>query len=816
LRSCFPKSTKSSKTAPELPRTSIFARRPGAPETAGDELSQIDAEIEEMKAWMQSRGSEITRLYSARQVVEQRGTIRKDYTVARDRGGTVLPPVARPVRKRHVDHHLWSVFARPGRRDEAHAASKASTSAAGRLGQGFDHEDPGPDLASYPLSQVPDEAAPIVRALLPPTRTSSIACSMIRRGRADTPFVTITAVHHRRRRHRPRRRTPRAQPGSPLRGSRRAGLPHRGPEARREEVRSPGRQGPGARWTSRSSASTPRASSSTSWACPASSWRAPTPKPRPTSTARRRARSAFILGATNRNLPSFKITYISILKRFYESGVEEINGHKLFNISGRAYDEAYAWLKQVGVMDVIDEHIADYQSGASPSIDKTVDEVTIKFLDTWQMEAGLKTFPQAVADVMKFESDEGAEFDLTVDEWLEWAYGVSYAEARDKAKSLGISIIWDCERARTPEGYYQIQGGIEYAISKSLAVAPFCDIIWMETKTADLADAVEFRRSDSRRSSRTRCWRTTCRRRSTGTRPACRRRNAPVPGRARQAGIRLQLHHLRRPPGRRLGGRGIRDGCSKKTACWRWRACSASCACSNSPYKTPQTLRRRTALDGALMASTGRTATTKAMGKGSTQFQHLVQTEVPPKLLEDWLDKWSAHYKIGGKLRVKLRPHTAGAELLDLNVYDESGEKLADVVFATIQDRRDRCILSVRDQNTYKMDFRQKRLMTLLHLFLVHRYKAVWVHYVSPTDDNEKQAKRMQAMSIYSEVNTEIGHIIVATVNTATLKELLDPKADHLTVCGPTIAPWRQMAPITSSTEWSGPSRSFSAMKASK
>src|SRR6185295_6101896 len=27
-------------------------------------------------------------------------------------------------------------------------------------------EDPGPDLASYPLNQVPDEAAPIVRALL--------------------------------------------------------------------------------------------------------------------------------------------------------------------------------------------------------------------------------------------------------------------------------------------------------------------------------------------------------------------------------------------------------------------------------------------------------------------------------------------------------------------------------------------------------------------------------------------------------------------------------------------------------------------------
>ena len=32
--------------------------------------------------------------------------------------------------------------------------------------KGSTSEDPGPDLASYPLSQVPDEAAGIVRALL--------------------------------------------------------------------------------------------------------------------------------------------------------------------------------------------------------------------------------------------------------------------------------------------------------------------------------------------------------------------------------------------------------------------------------------------------------------------------------------------------------------------------------------------------------------------------------------------------------------------------------------------------------------------------
>ncbi len=62
---------------------------------------------------------------------------------------------------------------------------------------------------------------------------------------------------------------------------------------------------------------------------------------------------------------------------------------------------------------------------------------------------------------------------------------------------MGVNVIWDCERARTPEGYYLIQGGIEYAIAKSLAVAPYCDLIWMETKTANLPDAKRIRRRHS-------------------------------------------------------------------------------------------------------------------------------------------------------------------------------------------------------------------------------------------------------------------------------------------------------------------------------
>ncbi|MCA9808696.1 MAG: isocitrate lyase, partial [Candidatus Dadabacteria bacterium] len=193
----------------------------------------------------------------------------------------------------------------------------------------------------------------------------------------------------------------------------------------------------------------------------------------------------------------------------------------------------------------------------------------------------------------------------------------------------------------------------------------------------------------------------------------------------------------------------------------------------DSPYRTPQTLVGGPRLDGALAASSGRTATTVAMGKGSTQVQHLVETEVPPRILEDWLELWSEHYGIPGKLTVKLRPHTAGSELLELSVLDDMKNKLANVIFSTIHDRWGSNFISIRDQNTFDDKLRQKRLMTLIHLFLIHRYKGVSIHYVSPTDDNQKQAQGMKALGIYDEVNTEVGHIIVARVNADRIKELL-------------------------------------------
>jgi len=193
-----------------------------------------------------------------------------------------------------------------------------------------------------------------------------------------------------------------------------------------------------------------------------------------------------------------------------------------------------------------------------------------------------------------------------------------------------------------------------------------------------------------------------------------------------------------------------------------------------SPYRTPQSYVGGPRSDAALMASTGRTATTNAMGKGSTQFQHLIQTEVPPKYLEEWLEIWTKQYKIKDTLRVDLKPHRAGSELLELKILESSGEVVANVIFATLHDRKEQQMLSVRDQNNFNAEYRKKRLMTLSLLFLIHRYAAVSMHFVSPTEDNEKQALGMQNLGIFGEVTTEIGQIIVAAVNSKHVKELLN------------------------------------------
>lgn len=45
---------------------------------------------------------------------------------------------------------------------------------------------------------------------------------------------------------------------------------------------------------------------------------------------------------------------------------------------------------------------------------------------------------------------------------------------------------------RTSEGFYNIRGGLDYAIARARAYAPYADLLWCETKTPDVGQAREF------------------------------------------------------------------------------------------------------------------------------------------------------------------------------------------------------------------------------------------------------------------------------------------------------------------------------------
>ncbi|MEP6667392.1 MAG: isocitrate lyase [Nocardioidaceae bacterium] len=412
------------------------------------------------------------------------------------------------------------------------------------------------------------------------------------------------------------------------------------------------------------------------------------------------------------------------------------------------------------------------------SVEGMLDAIDTRYAEIWQAEAGLTTYGDAVADLLGSRIGEGESFQMTVEEWRTFARGASFSEVRARSESLGIVVSWDPELPKTPDGYYQVQGGIDYAIAKSLAAAPFADLLWMETKTADLADARRFAEAIhatypdkmlAYNLSPSFNWDTT------GLRDDEMRR---FPDELGKLGF---VFNFITYGGHQIDGLAAEEFATalREDGMLALARLQRKFRLLESPYRTPQSLVGGDRLDAALLAASGGTAATKAMGKGSTQHQHLVVTEVPTRLLEGWLRVWAGHWDRPGTLRVELRPHTAGSDLLEIRVLDETDDTLADVIFATILDRRGRSILSIRDQHT-SPSIRRRRLMTLVQLFLIHRYRAGSLHYLTPTEDNEAQAQRMQELGIFTMVRTEIGSIIVADVDRERVNELVVPDAEAL------------------------------------
>lgn len=717
----------------------------------------------------------ITRLFTARQVVEQRGTIPTDYTVARNAAVAFYD-------------RLRELFAAKKSITTFGPYSPGQAVAMKRMGiegiylggwatsaKGSTTEDPGPDLASYPLSQVPDDAAVLVRALLTADRNQEYQrLHMSERQRATTPaydyrpFIIADAdTGH-------------------------GGDPHvRNLIRRFVEVGVAGYhiedQRPGTKKCGHQGGKVLVPSDEQIKRLNAARFQLDIMKVPGIIVARTDAEAAnlidsraderdqpFLLGATNLDIPSYKSCFLALVRRFYELGVKELNGHLLYALAESEYTIANAWLERQGILGLVTEAVNHWREDGQNSIDDLFDQLESRFVAAWEDDAGLMTYAEAVAEVLAFDDGDDEPPAMAPDEWKQFAARASLYAAREKAKELGIDPPWDPELSKTPEGYYQIRGGIPYAIAKSLAAAPFADILWMETKTADLADARQF--ADAIHAefpdqmlaynlSPSFNWDTT------GMTDEEMKR---FPEELGKMGFVFNFityggHQIDGVAAEEFATSLQQDGMLALARLQR------KMRLVESPYRTPQTLVGGPRSDAALAASSGRTATTKSMGKGSTQHQHLAQTEVPKKLLEEWLALWSDNYKLGEKLRVTLRPRRAGSDVLELGIYGNGDEQLANVVVDPIKDRHGRSILQVRDQNTFAEKLRQKRLMTLIHLWLVHRFKADAVYYVTPTEDNLYQTEKMKSHGIFSEVYQEVGEIIVAEVNKPRISELLTP-----------------------------------------
>jgi isocitrate lyase len=739
-------------------------------------MNQFEQQVADVRKWFATpRFKGIRRLYSARDVAEQQGTIATDYIVARKAAEEFFDR----LRQLFAERSSITTFGpySPGQAVtikrmgiEGIYLGGWATSAKGSIA-----EDPGPDLASYPLSQVPDEAAGLVRALLTADKNQHFArMRMTEEQRKSTPIVDYRPFI-----------IADADTGH-------GGDAHvRNLIRRFVEVGVPGYhiedQKPGAKKCGHQAGKVLVTSDEQIKRLNAARLQLDIMRVPGIIVARTDAEAAtllesriderdqpFVLGAVRTDLPSYKTGYAAILKKLADAGLDDVRGHLLFAISESEYRAAFDWLKQSGLDAAIDETVKGAAGGVSTA---ALDALETRYAEIWQMRAGLKTFGQAVADEMTFRAGEGQHFDMTVEEWLSFSKKASHYEAREKADAMGIQTVWDCELPRTPDGYYHIQGGIEYAIAKSLAAAPFADLIWMETKTADLEDARHFAHAIHAQFpdkmlaynlSPSFNWDTTGMSDDEMTQ---------FPKELGKLGF---VFNFITYGGHQIDGLAAEEFATalKQDGMLALARLQRKFRLIESPYRTPQTLVGGPRLDAALMASSGRTAATKAMGKGSTQFQHLVQTEVPPKLLEEWLGVWKTHYNYPQMLRVELRPHVAGSELLHLKVLDD-GQTLADVIFSTLQDRRGGAILYIRDQNTIP-SLRKMRLMAMVQLFLIHRYKAEWLHYLTPTEDNENQTAKMKNLGIFKAVNAEVGRIIVAEVDRERVAQLLKPDRQEL------------------------------------
>src|SRR6476620_2006892 len=314
----------------------------------------------------------ITRLSSARKVVEQRRTIRSVYIVAREAADAFYPR----LRELFAQRKSITTFG-PYSPGQAVAMKRMgiegiylggwATSA-----KGSTSEDPGPDLASYPLSQVPDEAAGLVRALLTADRNQQyLRLRMTDAQRAATPavdfrpFIIADADT--------------GHGGDPhvrnlVRRFVEAGVPGYHIEDQRPGTKKCGHQG--GKVLVPSDEQIKRLNTAR--------FQLDVMGVPGLIVARTDAEAAnliegrgderdqpFLVGSTNPNVPAYKPCFLALIQHLHEVGVTEVTGHLLYAIPAGEHAVAREWLERRGILAQAAEAVASLRDGKETSIEAT-------------------------------------------------------------------------------------------------------------------------------------------------------------------------------------------------------------------------------------------------------------------------------------------------------------------------------------------------------------------------------------------------------------------------------------------------------------
>ncbi|NIT12702.1 MAG: isocitrate lyase, partial [Candidatus Dadabacteria bacterium] len=316
-------------------------------------MAAFDSEVKRLRSYMNSpRFKGITRLYSAEQIVSQQGTIKNDYTIAREASVKFYKRLRELFSKKksittYGPYSPGQVIMMKRAGIEGIYLGGWATSAKGSI-----NEDRGADLASYPLSQVPDDAAVLVRALLSADKNQQYERSkMTEKARKATPEIDYTPYI-----------IADADTGH-------GGDAHvRNLVRRFVEVGVTGYhiedQKPGTKKCGHQGGKVLVPVDEQIKRLNAARFQLDVMEVPGIIVARTDAEAAtllegsgderdhpFILGVTNTSVPGYKDAYLAILKRFYDKGIKDINGHLLYKISDDVYKAAYGWLKDVGVLD---------------------------------------------------------------------------------------------------------------------------------------------------------------------------------------------------------------------------------------------------------------------------------------------------------------------------------------------------------------------------------------------------------------------------------------------------------------------------------